>query len=563
MRSRVSLQTAFVVASAVLAAGLLEAQQRTSPVFLPDDPIAVDADGAADAGAARRDGLGGYADFVTNMFFMPETSDVPAMNVNTLDEVPDSSWFTNRIGARTMPLAEIVRGPDRVERLDVREWVIVEGKDSGRQPGFRAIDPADPARTVYQLEFDPRGNPEMATGAEIIGTAVYHALGYNVVDVYLVNLTRDALRIAPEAVVHEAGGTRRFRKRDLDRLLRNVARNADGSYRATASRFADGEPLGPFRYAGVRPDDPNDIVPHQHRRELRGNRVFSAWLNHDDSRAINSLDMRVGPEGRQHVKHYMFDFGSMLGSGTNEEDLPWVGHEHVFEPRQGLLTLASFGFYRRPFISVKAPRGLPAAGNFTADRFDPAGWRPHYPNAAFNHMRADDAFWAARKLAALSPDAIAAIVGKAGFSDPAVRDHMIGTLIRRRAKVLAAWLTAVNPIASPRVDGGRLRFTNAAVDAGVAEPEADYDVQWFRYDNARGVRELVSSPVLMEETWAAIPEAALEGAGYAGVEIRTLHGDHPGWRAPVRIYLRRNAGGWEAVGVERTLGEEAARVARR
>lgn len=140
---------------------------------------------------------------------------------------------------------------------------------------------------------------------------------------------------------------------------------------------------------------------------------------------------------------------------------------------------------------------------------------------------------------------------------------MIGTLIRRRAKVLAAWLTAVNPVASPRVDGERVRFTNAAVEAGVAEPEADYDVQWFRYDNTLGVREPVSSPVLMEEAWAAIPEGALEGADHAGVEIRTLHDDYPGWRAPVRIYLRRHAGGWEAVGVERTLGDEASRMARR
>ena len=60
----------------------------------------------------------------------------PAQNVNTLGEVPNSSWFTNRIGATPMSVSDIVRGPDRVDRLDVARWVIVEGKErtSARLP---------------------------------------------------------------------------------------------------------------------------------------------------------------------------------------------------------------------------------------------------------------------------------------------------------------------------------------------------------------------------------------------------------------------------------------------
>ena len=69
-----------------------------------------------------------------------------------------------------------------------------------------------------------------------------------------------------------------------------AARNDDGTYRVIASRALPGTPVGPFRYFGARPDDPNDIYPHEHHRELRGLRVFAAWLNHDDSRSINSLD---------------------------------------------------------------------------------------------------------------------------------------------------------------------------------------------------------------------------------------------------------------------------------
>ena len=34
-----------------------------------------------------------------------------AQNINTIDEVPDSSWFTNRILAHPLSPAEVARGP--------------------------------------------------------------------------------------------------------------------------------------------------------------------------------------------------------------------------------------------------------------------------------------------------------------------------------------------------------------------------------------------------------------------------------------------------------------------
>ena len=87
--------------------------------------------------------------------------------------------------------------------------------------------------------------------------------------------------------------------------------------------------MGPFEYHGTRADDPNDIHPHEHRRELRGNRVFAAWLNHDDSRAINTLDMLVKKDGRQVIRHHMYDFGAILGSATRFPDPPENGHEYL------------------------------------------------------------------------------------------------------------------------------------------------------------------------------------------------------------------------------------------
>jgi hypothetical protein len=564
MRSRTFGQLAAACAAAVCTV-TLQAQDRGVTRFYADDPIAVDRDTAFDASAATRDPLGGYADFVLNMFQrVGDKRPIPAVNVNTLGEVPDSSWFTNRLGTRPMSLDEIVRGPDLVDRLAVSRWVIVSGKSSGRQAGFRAVSADDPTGPLYQIEFDPPGNPEMATGAEIIGTAIYHALGYNVVDVYLVELDAARLTIAPTATIDVNGTPRAFTRRDLDDVLRRAARRPDGLYRATASRFAEGRSIGPFRYYGTRPDDPNDVYPHEHRRELRGNRVFCAWLNHDDSRAVNSLDMLVEAHGQRYVKHYMFDFGSILGSGTNEEDHPWIGHEYVVEARPSLLTLASFGLWRRPFIAVDAPRHLPAAGNFTSDGFQPARWKPHYPNAAFRNAQPEDTFWAARIVAAFTPEAITRIVQKAQFSDPEVVDHMTGTLLRRRELVLRTWLTGVNPIVNPRVDGnGLFRFDNAAVDAGVTRAPDRYEIAWFRFDNSSGQRTYVTTRQVRLTPDGPMPFEQLAGAEYVGVDISTVDPAHRGWRPPVRIFLRRGADGWTPVGLERGPEAKAERYARR
>jgi hypothetical protein len=532
-----------VAAACAIAAP--SAQHTTRPFFLADDPVPVDDDRTRDASAAQPTDLGRYADFVLNTFASPaDRRPIRALNVNTLDEVPDSSWFTNRIGVRDMSLEEIVRGPDRLRGVERADWIIVAGKDSGRQAGFRAVRAGDPEAELFQIEFDPRGNPEMATGAEIIGTAIYHAIGYNVVETYLIDFDPARVSIAPDATIAAGGSKRRFTRDDLQVILDRAARKPDGRYRASASRYADGRYLGPFRYNGTRPDDPNDIYPHEHRRELRGNRVFASWLNHDDSRAGNSLDMLVGPDGARYVKHYMFDFGSLLGSGTNEEDHPWVGHEYLIERGPALRTLLSFGVWRRPFIRVIAPSDMPAAGNFTADRFAPAAWRPHYPNAAFDNLQPEDAFWAARIVAAFTPEALAAIVAKAQFSDPRVIDHVTGTLLRRRELVLKTWLTAVNPVVNGRLVDGVLRFEDAAAAAGIAgRPEA-YQLAWFAFENAGGRRRYVHGAIAGNAVPAAIAESE-----YIGVDIRSAQHAGTPPSATVRLYFRRTGDGWTSVGL--------------
>ena len=151
------------------------------------------------------------------------------------------------------------------------------------------------------------------------------------------------------------GGERHLTDGDVDRLLRIAAQEADGSYRVIASKAVAGRPVGPFLYVDTRPDDPNDVVPHEHRRELRGLRVFSAWTNHVDSKAINSLDTLVTENGRTVVRHHLIDFGSTLGSASIRPREYDEGHHYIFDPGKTFAGILSLGLYIPSFHFVDYP----------------------------------------------------------------------------------------------------------------------------------------------------------------------------------------------------------------
>ena len=543
-----------LIAAALAAAVALTADLRSAgPRFYPDDPIAVDNDRVIDVSDPQKVDLDDYYDFLENSFGSPgDRRNVRAVNVNTLDEVPDSSWFTNRIGSRELSTSELVRGPDREVRLGTA-WTIVRGKNRGFHPGFRAIDRSDRTETVYQLEVDPPGHPEMATGAEVIGTAFYHAFGYHTIDVYLAEIDPAALEISSEATIKDANGRRPFVRRDLDEILKNAARLPNGRIRVTAERLVRGADMGRFEYHGTRSDDPNDIYPHEHRRELRGSRVFAAWLNHDDSRAVNTMVVRHIEKGRAHLKYYMVDFGSLLGSGTRFPNSIQSGHEYTLSARPALLTLLSFGLYVRPWLRLPDPPAPPAIGRFSAEGFDPRTWVAEYPKAAFDNMRADDAFWAARIVARFSDDAIRAIVGKGRYSDPAAAEALATALIKRRDRIAEAWLTGINPIVNAALSPqGELQFENAAVQHGVGGRPEGYALTWSRFDNATDTHTPVGDEIVVADTRSTAPPALLEGSEYISVRIGTRHPRYPAW-APVQVYFRRTAAGWQTVGLDRGL----------
>lgn len=537
---------------ALLTAAVLLAShppgRAAAPKFYPDDPIARDPE-TEDAAAVRRVAMSDTYDFAESSFFgAGDRTEQRALNVNTVDEAPDSSWFTNRLGHDAWPVDRLVRGPDSGPG-PLRPWTIVDGKMEGRSPGFTV---RDRSAQLFFIKFDPPSNPEMASGAEIISTKFLHAFGYHVPENYVATIGRDELILSETAKIEDDNAQiRPMEPDDIDDLLERAARQPDGRYRALASRGIPGTPVGPFRYHGTRPDDPNDIYLHEHRRELRGLRVFASWLNHDDVRSSNTFDTVIEANGRRTVRHYLLDFGSTLGSGTVQAQTPRAGNEYVWDARPTLITLLTFGFYVRPWIRVEYP-DLPSVGRFESTYYRPEIWKPEYPNPAFRNARPDDLFWAARRLAALSEEGVRAVVGTARYTDPRATIYLVDTLLTRRSKILRVWLNGANPIVAPTLArDGALRFDNAALDAAVATEADRYSVQWATFDNATGVVTDVGAEQVVTEQRTQVPAGLTSDREFIVARVRGFHVDYPAWSQPVTLSFRQGAGGWSLVGLER------------
>ena len=290
----------------------------------------------------------------------------------------------------------------------------------------------------------------------------------------------------PETTLVETrhGRSRPMNPDDIDEVLRQSARNADGSYRVLACRLIPGRIVGGFRYHGTRPDDPNDVVPHEHRRELRALQVFGAWTNFVDMKALNTIDTVVEENGRHVVRHYLQDVGSMFGTGAYDAHDWDQGHEYLYDGGATWRRLVTAGFYLRPW-QTKAFHEHPELGRIEAQGFDPDRWKPTAPNAALRQARADDTFWAALRVAAFSEEMIRAAVREARYADPDAEAMLTRILMERRQVILRTYLPRITPLTSFALsETGRMTFENAAVKFGAAGvPAGGYRAAWFTFDN--------------------------------------------------------------------------------
>lgn len=412
----------------------------------------------------------------------------PARDVNELGQVPDSEWFENRIGRRAHTIDEAFRGATRDRGPEVGTLRVVSGKIDGASPGFVVRDTDG---ITWYIKLDPPASPELSTSAETIASRLLHLAGYHVPEIH-------ALDLDPRRFVLDPGATMRDRyneripmsARDLETLIRPMNTDAKGNVRVLASRQPDGEILGSFSYRGTVLGDPNDRIPHEHRRSLRGLWVFSAWINNTDTRDHNSLDVfrPVGNTGRGVVRHYLLDFGNSFGSTGTGEKSAREGIDHVVDWPDIATNLLSLGFRYPPRLRRSPYRSI---GLFEARQFDPDDWRPAFRNPAFDEATREDTFWATAILARIQPDHIRAAVTAGRYHDEGATTYVIETLLERRRKLLISGFAGFLEIDAPRTQGSVLIVDDLRALGGLSPiGTLDYTVRW---NQTRGSDQLLAN----------------------------------------------------------------------
>jgi hypothetical protein len=511
-----------------------------------------------------------FWDGADNLFFRPISEifkvDPPgdeAVNVNALDEVPDSSWFVNRLSRGPLTPEQIAKGP--CDRVPLPPFKVTRAKPDGANPGFFVQDARGDR---YLLKFDTEGQPERATAADVIGSRVYYAAGYYVPCANIVFFSSKDLSMP--AAGEGGGGRSAVTPERIQATLERAYKAKSGLYRAHASLYVEGEPIGPWRYLGVREDDPNDVVPHEDRRELRGGRLLAAWLNHFDAREQNTLASFIpaGGDGTGYVRHYMLDFGDCLGSTHPLEGISRrLGHSYYFDFSQVGRDFVSLGLAQPPYERARFGPAGKVLAYYDVEFFSPDQWKPAYANPAFDRMTERDGAWMARILARFGDAHVEALVDTGRFDNRVVRDELVRIMKGRRDTILRRYLQGLSPLAHPTLaeapGGTELCLEDLAVTGGVVGAgERRYTASAWQGTQAHPLavgrggapealcvrlppqpRASPGSPayVVVDVTAEGVPPARVHLYGLGGAQFRIVGLERPMATDPPRLESPRRA----------------------
>ena len=477
----------------------------------------------------------------------------PALDINHFGQVLDSPWFTNRIGRHRMSPDDVRRGPSEGGGPAPGPFIVTGGKAEGATPGLVIRDSAG---AQFIVKFDPPAFPALSSGAEIISTKILWAAGYNVPENYVVTFDLARLKLDPNATTTGKRGAKiPMTQKRLDDLVALVNPYPDGTIRALFSRRIPGHLLGPFSYRGQRADDPNDHVPHERRRSLRGLWLFSAWLNNTDTRRANTMDTFVAAASepsRGVIKHYLLDFGDALGAAGTKPKFPGQGYESRLDWSLIAMNFVTAGFVYRYWLPLQRSP-FRSVGLYEAQVFDPTRWQPNLPNPAYDDAGPLDTYWAASIIAHFGPEHLQAIVDAAGYTEPGAKEWVLRVLLARQYKILRYAFEAVLPLDRPRVDGYTLSMVDLAVQTNLLLVPQEVRYEW---------RALSIDGTTLDEGADTAPRAHLKRAARAlrsmpswpdrpflTVEWRRIDGESTSTR--MRVHMRVVQSGVLPVALER------------
>lgn len=377
-----------------------------------------------------------------------------AGDVNSLDEVPRSSWF---MGDRALP--PTTDGPPRPPLR-----VLSERTPTASTRGIAVVDTRGKR---YELFRDDKDRAEMRTGAWLVASRLTRAVGYRVPEAHIAELTASDFVVepgpAPEGAIPHGGKPPddRFREivgAELEAFLEASPTTREGRYRVSAVRWPPGIDAGRTPDVGENADDANDTVPHEDRRTLRALRVLAAWLGQDRLLPHAIRDVYVGEPGKGFLQHHVVFFDGALGADAVVGERP--------EQRNELTLLLTLGFAPAPDLPPTQRRFL-AVGSF-GPSVDPSRVRPGLPFGPAERLTPADTYWMAKRIGMVPKSVIDEAVASARYGDPATSRWLARTLDERRRSLYEHGFSVVTPLDVEGVRGTSLHLRDRSAEVGLA-----------------------------------------------------------------------------------------------
>lgn len=428
---------------------------------------------------------------------------IPSANINAFDEVPDSNFFTNRHARARLSAEALEKGYHEEEGADLSQpLTVIAAEQQGIHYGFIV---EDAKKDRYFLKFDSQGHLELNTGAEVIASRFYYALGYNVPQYNILFFKPDQIKVSEDAITYDnTGFVKKLTQPILEKYLLAIPQLPGGTYRASASKLFKAQEAGDVSFWSRKKEDPQEVVHHRDRRDFRGLRVFSAWLNNENIRESNALYMKTNENGQVAFKPYLFGFATALGAAMGGDKPPMLGYEYLADYGEAFKSFLALGFREKPWQkkwreASEKNNPLSSVGYFSSEHFDPARYKTLLPYEAFRLVTSADGFWAAKNVMAFSDEDIRTMVKAGQYSDSAAADSVTQTLIERRDKIGRYWFLQANPLDGFAFSDGKLSFKDLAIDYKFIPKERTmYHVEVVSSGkNPRRIAELkISEPIL-------------------------------------------------------------------